>query len=46
MSRLLTIAAVLFLAACGVDGPPIAPDGAVPEVNEGGTKLVESDGGI
>jgi len=40
------VLALAFLAACGVAGPPVPPDGAVEEVAKEGVGLVPPKGGI
>lgn len=46
MIRAIAFAAMLALTGCGVDGAPVAPDGAVSAVVEGGVGLTPEKGGI
>ncbi len=46
MIRATGVVALIALAACGVDGPPIAPTGAVAPVAEQGVELTPEKGSI
>lgn len=46
MRRALWIAAALVLFGCGVDGPPIAPEGSVQEIMADGVELTPEKGSI
>ena len=46
MIRAALILVVMAMAGCGVDGPRVAPDGAVQPIAESGVGLIPNKGNI
>ncbi|MEO0990478.1 MAG: argininosuccinate lyase [Pseudomonadota bacterium] len=42
----LAVLLLFVLPACGVDGPPLPPEDAVPEIAQGGVSVVNTPEGF